>query len=125
MKKLLVGALVVVGLIGSSCVIEATTGRCWDDGTCTAGGSCDYAGDMDCVSRTVAWWCSPSGSIQQVDCLTDTAANGGCVGTGTAYAACGEISGCQDARCMCSNDPSFCGAVLNTGTCTGTAVCHP
>ncbi|MBI4917539.1 MAG: hypothetical protein HY825_16990 [Acidobacteria bacterium] len=124
MKKLMVVALAVVGLAGSSCIIE-TSSPCWSNGTCVVGASCDYAGDMDCVSRTSAWWCSPSGYIQSVDCLTDTAAQGGCYGTGTAYAACGEITGCQDARCMCSDNPSFCGAVLNIGGCTGTAVCHP
>ena len=126
MKKVFVGvALVLSPSVLSGCIIEASTDYCWDNGTCTVGASCSYAGDMDCISQTAAWWCSPSGYIQQVNCLTDTAANGGCAGTGTAYAACGRILGCQDARCLCSNTPDFCGAALTIGSCTGTAVCGP
>ncbi len=123
MKRLLVGLVVVAAVAGSACVIEASTSRCWDDGTCTVGASCDYNGDMDCISNSQAWWCS-GGLIYQIDCTTNTAAQGGCVGTGTAYAACGHISPCRpDAQCICSNDPAVCGATVTMGSCTGQVVC--
>jgi hypothetical protein len=141
MKGLLVGGALVLAVAMSGCIIEtdncplgqhevagvcvADATYCWEYGTCTIGASCDYYGDMDCVSNTVAWWCSPGGYIQQVDCITDVAANGGCADSGQAYAACGSITGCQDARCLCSNNPAVCTGSITIGGCTGAAHCGP
>jgi len=122
MKRSLVGVVMVVALFGSGCIIE-TTDRCWDTGNCTIGASCDYEGDMDCISNSQAWWCS-GGLIYQIDCATNTAAQGGCAGTGTAYAACGHISPCRpDAQCICGNDPAMCSSTVVMGSCTGSVVC--
>ena len=121
MKKLLVGALVVVGLIGSSCVIEATTcrsdevmingicyarvsscpaGQVLRDGYCWAvGASCDFVNDQDCMSRTQAWWCDTSGIFRINDCLTQ------CAGLAP-YACCGYDPTRGDDACLCCMDAS-------------------
>jgi hypothetical protein len=125
MKKLLVAVVAVVGLLGASCIVTTSSNPCWIDGTCVVGASCDYSGDMDCISQSQAWWCSPSGYIQQVDCVSDTAANGGCADVGMTYAACGTISPCQDARCLCTDNPTVCGSTVTMGSCTGSVHCGP
>jgi len=145
MKGLIVFGALLLAVAVSGCVIEATpcscdttlacesgcacdldcgVHYCWETGSCVVGASCDYVGDMDCVSSAEAWWCSPSGLIQSVRCDLANYAGGGCFGV-SAYTLCGYIPGCQpDDRCICLGTPYTCGSTVTTSTgCTGVITC--